>query len=232
MNLFANNNSVFIPPFEQSFNELKPFYIRLHSSLEEAIRLSLQYFKDLKTPVDVFLLNDLIRYHTKRFLKQQHAISLGEDYDIGDLSNNGLAGTYLGYSIRVLKAYKGYLPLANSGAKAAYFSQQLSFVFGEEFLLARRPNIIFVWDLSRTYVLNPMHMCCPQYAEKGRGILSVHYDEILPHPAEIIQAATEMTEETKDIEIRLKEETYDDKNIDDIWREDQASSGTEGSYSE
>lgn len=224
----ANKSSMFIPPFEQAFGELAPFYMQLHGSLEESVRLALKYFDDLETSVDIYLLNDLIRFNTKRLLKQKTGINLEEDnYEMGDLSNNGLVGTCKGYSIRVLKSYRGDLPLANSNAKAAYFSQQLSFIIGESISPVSRPNIIFVWDLSEKYVLRPLHMCCPEYAEKYRGILSVYYDELLPHPAEIIKTKPEIADETRDIEIQLKEGIDDNQDISDIRGENQTSSGTE-----
>jgi len=224
---FANKSSTFIPPFEQAFGELTPFYIQLHGSLEEAVRLALKYFEDLKASVDTYLLNDLIRYNTKRFLKQKMGINLEEDYVIGDLSNNGLVGTCKGYSIRVLKSYKGDLPLANSEAKAAYFSQQLSFIIGDSILPASRPNVIFVWDLSEKYALKPLHMCCPKYAEKYHGILSVYYYEPLPHPAEIVKTKSELTGEAKDIDIRPKEVVNDNQDSTGIRAENQAGPGTQ-----
>ena len=69
---FTNNSSDFIPPYEQAFKELTSFYLHLHSSLEEAIRLALKYFNDdLKVSVDNCFLNDHIRFHTKRLLSQK-----------------------------------------------------------------------------------------------------------------------------------------------------------------
>jgi len=221
---------MFIPPFEQAFSELAPFYIQLYGSLEESVRLAKKYFEDLKTSVDIYLLNDLIRFNTKRLLKQKTGVNLEDDnleYEMGDLSNNGLVGTCKGYSIRILKSYRGDLPLANSNAKAAYFSQQLSFIIGESMLPVSRPNIIFVWDLSDKYALKPLHMCCPKYAERYRGILSVYYDELLPHPAEIIKTKPEIADEIKDIEIRIKEGIDGNQDISNIRRENQTSSGTE-----
>lgn len=225
---FANKINMFIPSFEQAFGELAPFYIQLYGSLEESVRLAKKYFEDLKTLVDIYLLNDLIRFNTKRLLKQKTGVNLEEDnYEMGDLSNNGLVGTCKGYSIRVLKSYRGDLPLANSTAKAAYFSQQLSFIIGEFMLPVSRPNIIFVWDLSDKYALKPLHMCCPKYAERYRRILSVYYDELLHHPAEIIKAKPEIADEIKDIEIRIKEGIDGNQDISNIRRENQTSSGTE-----
>jgi hypothetical protein len=223
----ANKISTFIPPFEQAFSELASFYIQLYSSLEEAVRLALKYFEDLKAPVDVYLLNDLIRYNTKRLLKRKTGVHLEEDYEIGDLSNNGLIGTCKGYNIRILKSYKGDLPLINSEAKAAYFSQQLRFIIGDSILPASRPNIAFVWDLSEKYALEPLRMCCPEYAEKYRGILSVYYNELLPHPAEIIKTKPGVLSEVKDIEIQSKESVDGNKNTTNIWGENQAGPGTQ-----
>ncbi len=228
----TNKSNTFIPTFDQAFYEVKPFYIHLYSSLEEGIRLALHFFNDLKAPIDVFVLNDLIRYHTKGFLKQKHGIELGDDYEIGDLGNNSLTGTYKGYGVRVLKAFNGGLPLANSVAKAQYFSQQLSFSFGDILSPARRPNIVFVWDLSGTYSLKPINMCCPEHAEKGRGILSVYWNEPLPHPAELIKPDTRPAEEPQEIDIRPKEGVDDSKDTNDVRREDQTGQGTKGSDSE
>jgi len=224
--LFANKSSTFIPPFKQAFSELTPFYIQLHGSLEEAVRLALKYFDDLKASIDAYLLNDLIRYNTKRFLKQKTGVDLEEDYVIGDLSNNGLVGTCKGYGIRVLKSYKGGLPLVNSEAKAAWLSQQLSFIIGDSILPASRPNVTFIWDLSEKHSLEPLYMCCSKYAEKYRGILSVYYYELLPHPAEIVKAKSELTGEAKDIDIRLKEGVDDNQDISNIRGENQAGPGT------
>jgi hypothetical protein len=225
---FANNINISIPSFDRDFRDLTSFYIQLYSSLEESVPLAKKYFEDLETSIDVYLLNQLIRFNTKRLLKQKRGINLEEEnYEMGDLSNNGLVGTCKGHSIRILKSYKGDLPLANSYAKAKYFSQQLSFIIGESMSPPTGLNIVFVWDLSDKYELEPLRMCCPKYAERYSGIISIYYDEILPHPAEIIKTRPEIADEIKDIEIRTKEGIDGNQDISNIWRENQASPGTE-----
>ena len=124
---FANKINISVPSFDRDFRELTSFYIQLYSSLEESVPLAKKYFEDLKTSIDVYLLNQLIRFNTKRLLKLKRGINLEEEnYEMGDLSNNGLVGTCKGHNVRILKSYKGDLPLANSYAKAEYFSKNIS----------------------------------------------------------------------------------------------------------
>jgi hypothetical protein len=225
---FANKSSIHAPSFERDFGELASFYIQLYSSLEESVPLAKKYFEDLKTSIEVYLLNQLIRFNTKRLLNRKRDINLKEDdYEMGDLSNNGLVGTCRGHNVRILKSYNSGLPLANSYDKTKYFNQQLTFIIGESMLLPTGLNVVFVWDLSDKYELKPLRMCCPKYAERYRGILSTYYDEVLPHPAEIIKARPEIVDEIKDIEIRTKEVIDDKQDIHNIWGENQASPGTE-----
>lgn len=224
----ANKINVDTPSFEQDFDELAPFYIQLYGGLEESVRLAKKYFEDLKTSIEIYLLNDLIRFNTKRLLKEKKGINLEEDdYEMGELSNNGLVGTCKGHSIRILKSYRGDLPLANSDDKTRYFNQQLSFIIGESMSPTDRLNVIFGWDLSNAYELKPLRMCCPKYAERYRGILSVYYDKLLPHPAEIVKARPEIADEIREIEIRAREGIDGNQDISSIWRENQTSPGAE-----
>lgn len=225
---FANKINIPIPSFERDFGELASFYIQLYGGLEDSVPLAKKYFEDFKTSIDVYLLNQLIRFNTKRFLKLKRGINLKEEnYEMGDLSNNGLVGTCKGHNVRILKSYKGDLPLVNSHAKAEYFSQQLSFIIRESMSPPTGLNIVFVWELSDKYELKPLRMCCPKYAEKYSGILSVYYDEVLLHPAEIIKARPEIVDEIKDIEIRAREGIDDNQDIRNIRGENQTSPGTE-----
>jgi len=223
----TNNNSAFIPPYEQIFNELTGFYIHLHASLEEAIRLSLKYFnEDMKVPIDNFFLNDHIRFHTKRLLSQKGNIDLEEIYSPIDLLNNGLAGVCFGYSIRVRKAYDGYLPILSSESMELYCSQQLSFNIKDDGILhpVKRPNVMFIWDMTNDYILKPLYLCCPDKAERHK-IISVYYYEKLPHPAEIIKVNREKPTEVKDVDIKPEEniERENDQNSDNQWGQNQTS---------
>jgi len=229
---FANKISIHAPSFERDFAELASFYIQLYGTLEESVPLAKKYFDDLNTPVEVYTLYQLIRFNTKRLLKQKRDMELKDDYEMGDLSNNGLVGTCRGRNVRILKAYNGGLPLVSSEDKARYLSQQLTFIIGESMRLPTGFNVVFVWDLSDRYELKPVRMCCPKRAERYRGILSAYYNEELPHPAEIIKAMPEIADEIRDIEIRAKEGIDDNENIHNIRGENQTSQGTEQPDSE
>ena len=215
---FYQNISEFIPPPIEVQRELWTFYYDLQSSFEEALRLVIdEYFNEKQYAIDKSLLCTMMRYHVKRLMKQKEKVDL---FNLKDLNNIGLAGTYKGYSIRILKDDDGELPIPNSSDKAAYFCQQLSFFEGVE-EKDKRPNIIFLWGLNSNYGLKPMILCCPKYAEKGKDVSSVYFSELLPHPATVGTVPNEEIT-AQPLNIEMKETVYD-INQDNIRRENKTS---------
>lgn len=178
------NISTFIPPLSIIQKETRGFQEHLVISLEEAVRLAIEYFRYQELKIDIYLLNDLIRYHTKRFMKEKANLELFEEYEIDDkLANNGLAGNYAGYHIRVWKGRDDGLLIPNSDVKASFFCQQLEFNLGAKLpvsLVNKRPNIIFLWGLDNNLSLTPLRFVCPKYGVKHHRVTEVFYDSVLP----------------------------------------------------
>jgi hypothetical protein len=214
--------SSFIPPFKTIRDELTVFYQQLQISLEEGVRLGTEYFTEKKLPTDVYLLNQMIRYHTKRLMQEKAEINL---YEMEDLSNNGLAGNHNGYHIRIFKGTHGNIPIPNSDTKRDFFCQQLELNLDIPAPSPKRPNVFFLWDLDKSYSLTPLRLVCPEYAEKGRDVTRTYYDEIVkPVFAGEIESPVNEVSEGKNRDIRLKgqesrkKDTKDDNSdkADDI----------------
>ena len=191
--------------------ELRVFHEHLQVSLEEAVRQATEYFREKQLIVDIYLINDLIRYHTKRLMREKANLELFEEYEIDDnLANNGLAGTYAGYHIRVFKGrHDGFL-IPNSNIKAAFFCQQLEFNMGVKLpvsLVNKRPNVIFLWGLDGNLSLTPLRFVCPKSGVIYRNITEVYYDEILSNPVtgSLFNTATDDIREADDLDITKKD---------------------------
>lgn len=227
-----NISNSFIPPLNTMLNELQNFREHLQIYLEEAIRLGTEYFREKDLVVDIYLLNDLIRYHTRRLMKIKAGLDLFEDWGIDDtLANNGLAAKYEGYHVRVFKERGDGLLIPNSGTKTAFFCQQLELEMGIQIpveFINKRPNVFFLWRLDGNLSLLPLRFVCPRYGEKYRNVTQVYYDEIL---SSIIRADIDITKDTNTdlsgLNITKKEdektnkspdseESEEDKNQDDI----------------
>lgn len=197
--------SSFIPPFKVMLKELHIFHKQLQISLEEGVRQGLEYFDEKKLPIDVYLLNQLIRYHTKRLMKEKASINL---YEMDDLANNGLSGTHDGYHIRIFKGNRGSIPIPNSLTKVSFFCQQMELGFDLPPQFIEKPNVFFLWELDKNYSLIPLRLVCPEYAEKGHDVTMTYYDEILVNPVIESKPESEIIEPIKDegLDIKLKDE--------------------------
>lgn len=206
--------SSFIPPFEVILKELHVFHKQLQIALEDGVRQGLDYFDEKKLPIDIYLLNQLIRYHTKRLMEEKASINL---YEMDDLANNGLAGAYGGYHIRVFKGNKGNLPIPNSWTKVAFFCQQLDLGLDIPLQAIKKPNVFFLWELDNKYSLIPLRLVCPQFAEIGHDVTATYYDEILTNPVIEVgpeQRMGEMTE-SGDLDIKLRDKEAEKQNGQD-----------------
>ena len=205
--------SSFIPPYKAIRDELDIFYGQLQISLEEGVRLAMEYFTEKKLPIDVYLLNQMIRYHTKRLMQEKAMINL---YEMADLSNNGLAGNHNGYHIRIFKGTRGNIPIPNSDAKRDFFCQQLELNLGIPAPSPKRPNVFFLWDLDKNYSLTPLRLVCPEYAEKGRDVTRTYYDEIVkPIFESEVESPANETNESGNWDIRLKGQESEKKDTKD-----------------
>lgn len=177
------NISMFIPSLKTMLEELNGFTEHLQIALEDAVRETLDYFDSKKLAIDIYLLNDMIRFHTKLVMKEKANLKLFEDYNVDDkVANNGLACRYQSYFIKVFKERKDRALIPNSEPKEAFFCQQLSFddSSGFNLKLSKRPNVFYMWNLDRDYLLMPLRLVCPRYGIKNKSVTQVYYDEVLP----------------------------------------------------
>jgi hypothetical protein len=202
-----HNISNFIPPLPVILDEIRGFKEHLVISLEEAMRLAIEYFRINNLLVDSYLLSDLIRYHTKRLMKAQADLDLFEEYNVDDkLANNGLAAHYKGYHIRILKSRSDGELIPNSHTKASFFCQQLVFDINSLFpilLPNAKPNIILFWNIDDKYTLLPLRFVCPKYGVFNKNLTQVYYDEVL---SDIIDYSVPPTNDSDDLNITKKDE--------------------------
>jgi len=212
------NISMFIPPLKTILNELQGFTEYIQIALEDAIREATDYFDSNKLPRDIYLLNDLIRYHTKRVMKAKANTDLFEDYKVDDkLANNGLACRYAGYFIKVFKDRKDGMLIPNSDTKEAFFCQQLSFDDSDvsSLELSRRPNVFYTWNIDEDFVLMPLRFVCLKSGVKNKGITEVYYDEIIGSIIESNLGKSEQAEQMEfgDLGFSKKGERIEDKGL-------------------
>ncbi len=137
----------------------------------------------MRAIVQVLLHSQNIR--TQALFDNDGKIEDSLDWECRILSNNGLAGGFLGYSYRILKALHGELPPPGpSNRKQDYYCQshleqtKLQ-LFPDEETNIQKPNVIYLWDNIGTSKII-LSLSCPKWANATRAI--PYFTAPIPHP--------------------------------------------------
>jgi len=223
----SRNISGFIPPLDIVISDIGRFHQYLVISLEDAVRLAVEYFRENEFPLDMSCLNTLIRYHTRRNMKQKADLELFDDFGVDEkLTNIGLSADFNGYHIRIFKDRSDHLLIPNSYTKESFFCQQLRFNMGPSLpvsLVNDRPNIMFLWNLDNSYSLIPLRLVCPKSGVIHKNFTQVYHDILLTEFHDY-KGGTVSNEEPvidlditkKDIEVENKSENKDNNEGNEL----------------
>lgn len=206
----------FAPKFEDVYEETLGLLIRTHEVMERAIPEAKEFFGKQDKPVDVYLFNDLVRYYAKLMLQDsgfavEDYVEEFTEYEFKALANNGLSGKFNGHSFRIQKADHGSVPMPVSMEKRSFYNQQLALPLDApdtEPSMKARHNILILWEVDNQYDFLRLRLVCPKAVGAIRESLEVHFNEPLPHAAEMIKTkvtAITTSEYSEDIRVTKKE---------------------------
>jgi hypothetical protein len=202
-----------IPSFQQTVAAIDPLSVLVYGALERATAKTQAFFSTEKQPHDAFLAPCLMRFFSKKALRESGitAEEEGDATDFEGLPNNGLAFFYKGHHVRILKAatVKGVgwrLPGCGlSEPKTAFYNQQLEFYTDSKGNLHTTTlNIIYLWDFGNSFGLAGVHLGCPMAAGAYAKDIVSHWCEPLMHPAtvrgaEVVSMASEADDGLADL---------------------------------
>ena len=163
------------------------------------------------------LATDMLRYEVYEVLRQQEidasiddpADSRDQDADVGLnwLPNNGIEGTYRGWSFKILRSRDGAVPPPGKSTRLrSYLCQQLRLLpWTGEKVVQSRPNAVFLWDCDIDYAVFELKLAVPRETHGSYGTVDCYYNIDIPHPtAQICQGQPTDTPEPQMTELEIK----------------------------
>jgi len=188
---------------------------------------AIPYFKARDLEINRALVTCMIRYEVKIRLLNAGLDVIEEpsdnlvDFDLSveQLANNGLAGSFAGYSFKILKADDGRLPVpGHSRRKQDFYAQQLPLLeLAAE--ASFRPNVVILWGFDPAYAIVQLRLAVPKAGAFSRASVQEHYNVSIMHPATRIVAERERYETEPivepDITIKAEEPAKDNSQETD-----------------
>ena len=163
------------PTYTEVSGEIGTLYPVLYRAFEAATAKAKDYFVNQGRPIDWQLYPDLVRYEAKYIL-----VLAGHDaeFDMEDLSRNGLMAVFAGYPTRIRKADNGTVPLpGGSQPYMGHLNQQAWLPLDGE----RKWNLMALWDNSSLGLLSSIKLALTASASKTS--VENYWIETIPHPA-------------------------------------------------
>lgn len=169
------------PTYAEVSDEIGSLYPVLYRAFEAATAEAKDYFVNQGRPIDWQLYPDLVRYEAKHLL-----VLAGHDaqFDMEDLSRNGLMAAFAGYPTRIRKADNGSVPLPGSSQPyMGHLNQQAWLPLDGE----RKWNLMALWDTTPLGLLSSIKLALT--ASASQTSVDNYWIETIPHPASAQQFA-------------------------------------------
>lgn len=180
------------PTYKEVSEEIGAIYPVLYRAFEAATAKAKDYFVTQGRPIDWQLYPDLVRYEAKVLL-----VEAGHDaqFDMEDLSRNGLMAVFAGYPTRIRKADNGTVPLpGNSQPYIGHLNQQAWLPLDGD----RKWNLMALWDTNPLGLLSSIKLALTASATKAS--VENYWIETIPHPASAQQPPTPPAEGRTEVE--------------------------------
>ncbi|HZP97242.1 MAG TPA: hypothetical protein VFC31_13060 [Candidatus Limnocylindria bacterium] len=180
------------PTYKAVSEEIRAIFPVLYRAFEEATAKAKDYFVNQGRPIDWQLYPDLVRYEAKVLL-----VRAGHDaqYEMEELSRNGLMAVFFGYPTRIRKADNGTVPLpGNSQPYMGHLNQQAWLSLDGE----RKWNLMALWDTTTLGLLSSIKLALTASATKTS--VENYWIETIPHPAAAQQPPTPPAEGKTEVE--------------------------------
>lgn len=191
--------SEMIPPSRVVLKDMEKLIRILYSAFDETNSEVLEYLRsqkdvDQKKKLDKWFQSPFMRYLVHRYLHDEGIKTLLEEDNDDELvpewsqailSNNGLSGTFSGYTHRILKAVNGKLPPPGpSERKKAYYRQshmQQAYLIPPDYLDDNKPhpNIVFLWELDNKNAIQ-LYLSIPKSGDEKQAF--DYYTVPIEHP--------------------------------------------------
>lgn len=191
-----------LPQPEQVLQRIRPLTTALYEIFPEAAQQALPYFHSRGREVNRALIVCMLRYEVKQQLLQaDFQVEDDEpeevpptDLSLEALANNGLACTYNGVRLKVLKSDDGRLPVPGlSKRRQAFYAQQLEFTgvgFGnsgqdetESAPSSICLNVVVLWRFDPSYSVVELRLAAPKAGDLSRASVEEYWNVEIPHSA-------------------------------------------------
>ena len=189
-------------PPEQVLQKIEPLTTVLYEMFPAAAQLSLPYFQSREREINRALIVCMLRYEVKQqLLCAEFQVEDDDLYDpqpadlsVEHLANNGLACTYNGVNIKILKSDDGRLPVPGlSKRRQAFYAQQLEFI-GEGFgpsgsteagseQTSTCLNVVILWSFDPSYTVIDLRLAAPKSGNISRASVEEYWNVPIEHSA-------------------------------------------------
>lgn len=216
-----------VPPPEQVLQKIEPVTTALYEMFPTAAQQALPYFRARGLELNGALIVCMLRYEVKQQLLKAEFQVEDDDPDgaepadllVEHLANNGLACTFNGVSIKVLKSDDGRLPVPGpSRRRQSFYAQQLGFIgegFGpsgnsepERQQTSTCLNVVILWHFDPSYTVLGLRLAAPKAGSLSRASVAEYWNVAIEHPA-IVRGSTPMVKGDENLvepEVTEKEE--------------------------
>ena len=192
---------------DQALQELNPLTTALYDFLEAGVVEVIPWFHNRDLPTDERLATDMLRYEVRRRLKGWGIeVDMEEDVDLTPLPNNGIEGTFNGWSFKLLRSRNDEVPPPGGSVRRAnYCSQQLRLIpLDEQAGSEPRPNTVILWNFDSRYEQAQLRLAVPREARGPHAQVACYFNVPVPHPAlETVAPSSDV--DTTEPDVRWKE---------------------------